>query len=48
MRGIAERLAEHRDDIPMPDHTAAGDVECLRACYMAAQELYAAAETTIR
>lgn len=32
---IADTLREQGFEIPEPDHTAAGDVACLRACYLA-------------
>lgn len=39
---IAEALREHEATIPEPDHTAAGDVLCLRACFRTLQRLYEA------
>lgn len=37
---IAERLRDYEAMIPEPDHTAAGDVLSLRACFRTLQRLY--------
>lgn len=36
----AEELRRRGYDIPEPDHTAAGDVDCIRECFYALQALY--------
>lgn len=36
---VANQLRMMGFEIPEPDHTAAGDVECLRACYLALRRL---------
>lgn len=40
LHGIATSMRSLDPDIPMPDHTAGGDVECLRACHKAAKRSY--------
>jgi hypothetical protein len=35
LKEIATWLREAGNDIPWPDHTAAGDVATMRACYLA-------------
>lgn len=40
LRDIRSALTGDGFDIPAPDHTAAADVECVRACYRALRHLY--------
>lgn len=37
---IAEHLNARGYDIPVPDHTAAGDVATVRACHLALRDIY--------
>lgn len=48
MHKTAGRLMDHGFQIPVPDHTAAGDVECLRACYKALRRLRASQTAPVR
>lgn len=45
---ICAELKEKGFDIPMPDHTAAQDVEALRACFKALRSLASAAAEVVK
>lgn len=40
LRDVRQTLIDRGHDIPKPDHTAAADVECARACYRALRGIY--------
>lgn len=40
LRQVAQQLRNHGEDIPQPDHTAAGDVATVRACHQALISIY--------
>ena len=44
LKDVADGLREDGFTIPLPDHTAAGDVATVRACHLALQEIYGGAK----
>lgn len=47
LAAIRADLAARGFDVPEPDHTAAGDVACLRACHKALQRIYARSHVAV-